>query len=96
MIDFFVGDVDVHVKQLERDNVLSIALIRVVRVAYHVPKHNPYVLLGVLKGVQLSDENSSILVLLSDIVDSFFGAYCFARGVGSNIEENPRLLLCPD
>lgn len=96
MINFFVCDVDVYVKHLERHDVLSVTLVGVVRVADHVPKHNLDVFLGVFKGFQFSDEYGSIFVLFSDVIDSFLGAYRLARGVGGNVKKDPRLLLCPD
>lgn len=76
MVNLFVSNLYMSVEQLERDNVLSVALVGVVGVTYHMSKHYLYIFVRVLKGVQFSDEDRPVFVLLSNIVNSFFGADC--------------------
>lgn len=50
-VELFVGDVDVSVDELERNNIFAIAFIGVVRIADHMSKHELDVFFRILERI---------------------------------------------
>lgn len=87
MVELFVGGLGTGVEEVVGDDVFAVGVFVVVVVVDHVAYHDFDTFIGVFVGVELSDVEGSIFVLLSDFLGLLFDIDHFAGGVGTHIDK---------